>query len=97
MLTYVCARACMCTYHKPWDGMSRKRKRMVVAFEENELNITGNPHTHEWARYFKVRAFVIDAFPLQHKRTTRYKSIITVTIIFMTYKLLRLWLLELNI
>lgn len=39
---------------------------MVVAFKENKLNITGNPHTHEWARYFKLRASVTDAF-LQHK------------------------------
>lgn len=87
-----------CTYHKPWYGMSWKRKWMVVAFEENELNITGNPHTHEWARYFKLRASVTDAFSLQHKSVTLYKSIITiVTIISVIISKYKLFVLQQNV
>ncbi len=52
--------------------MSWKRKWMLVAFEENEFNITGNPHTYEWARYVKLRAFVTDAFPLQQNALQKF-------------------------
>lgn len=41
----------------------------MVAFEENELQITGDPHTHERARYLKLRAPVTGAV-LQHERVT---------------------------